>query len=180
MGFTNNLLFFMRIVHDTRMNIVVFVQEGDSLPTTVFDSPSQIYGSAVPHINCSYVSNKNDFQEGTPARKVMDLTVFLVLVLQYYGALVHTANSVCDGGAASAHPVFLMLLGGGVFKNPDYYITTAISAAQEMYKLYVKEQKTQDCLDVQVLTWKSNSSEVNDISNLFIGMGRPVQRTDRL
>jgi len=112
-----------------------------------------VYASAVP-VN----AYQNQASPNTPAWDLHHKVAEAILVAQYYGAL----SQIARHGKARRTKVYLMPLGGGVFRNPIESIVRAMSLAVE--RLSKKERAS---LDVLVLAWNGNPSEGQTIADLL-------------
>ena len=126
-----------------------------------------VYASAIPI--GSYQNNKKSKKHKEKMLKIGEL----VLVSQYYGALLHASNRepLPNPGAVAdkveKRIVYLMPLGGGVFANP---VPTIVWAVAQAAALLTAEQKNK--LDIRILSFKgSHTNEGVTIKKLLKELG---------
>ena len=101
-----------------------------------------VYASAIP------VNSYQNTARGEDHRDRMLKIAELVLVGQYYGALLHASNRESLPNPHAKRLVYLMPLGGGVFHNP---METIIWAVAQAVALLTPQQRAK--LDIRILSW---------------------------
>jgi len=119
------------------------------------------FSEATHRVNLFYASAVpvQTYNNGYGNRAMQIQVAASTLVAQYYGALSIAAQR---GTPTSPQVVYLMPLGGGVFENPPEIIVKGMSLAVEM--LSQEELKK---LDVRILTFHRNASEVQEFKRLL-------------
>jgi len=119
-----------------------------------------VYASAVPVD--TYLNSAKD-------RLHLEFTLRVaetVLYAQYYGALKHAAAQG-PPTAGGKRMVYMMPLGGGVFRNPTETIVSAMSCAVESLT-----DAERDTLNIQVLTFHGKHGECREFTRLVEKTGK--------
>lgn len=140
------------------------------VPATGLEPGLRTWSNAWHHVNMVYASAVpigayNNPATGDSSQRALQQRIgALVLLGQYYGALrlaIDVATSMDDRRAR----IFLMPLGGGVFRNPRSMIAKSLSKALELAARDCPQLV--DVLDVCMLTWEGNPGEGQEFKQLL-------------